>query len=93
MQCDRVEVLKLINTGDRTVKKAQRSTSLTANLPAAPKTSDRDMLAFPSYRLFPVQDCRLVSVSQKIFANSDRSYQKLEIGRFLWPTLPTTQKH
>ena len=49
----------------------------------------KESLSYP----FPVQDCRLVSVSQKIFANSDRSYQKLEIGRFLWPTLPTTQKH
>jgi hypothetical protein len=44
------------------------------------------VLAVQSYRLFPLKDGRFVSVRQKIFAHSDRSYQKLEVGRFLWPT-------
>jgi len=69
-----LEFLKWSNNGDRTATKAQRSTSLTADLPVAPKIYDRDVLAVLSYQLFPVQDCPFVSVSQKIFTNSDRSY-------------------
>ncbi|MEA5490298.1 hypothetical protein [Pseudanabaena sp. CCNP1317] len=37
--------MKWSNNGDRTATKAQRSTSLTADLPVAPKIYDRDVLA------------------------------------------------